>query len=298
MKSSLGLALLLCSSSVLAIQKYCEQGFKPIADKDLQLDLGQLNKEFIVYQNTTRPPSVESIVNQINICDPLPIPDEPNNGDICKKGSLICRRTIIVKKDKDNKDVETVFTVQPIAVDADNKLNAEFKPINTEADPTKNGYQYILTLNGGEYNNQAQSASITLECDETQKRSDRAKDPVVVSYNNNVLNLQWKTVFACATKVGEKVPDNKDGDKKPEEGEKPKGMSGIGIFFTLVIVLAGIYFVGGAFYNFKMYNARGLDLIPHRDFWLDLPYLIRDLFAHIVDSVMSRRRGSGGYVAV
>lgn len=41
-------------------------------------------------------------------------------------------------------------------------------------------------------------------------------------------------------------------------------MSGIGIFFTLVIVLAGIYFVGGAFYNFKMYNARGLDLIPHR----------------------------------
>lgn len=58
-------------------------------------------------------------------------------------------------------------------------------------------------------------------------------------------------------------------------------------------VLLGVYFVGGAFYNFRMYNARGLDLIPHRgksrtslvyllysvnlclDFWLDLPYLIK-----------------------
>lgn len=73
-------------------------------------------------------------------------------------------------------------------------------------------------------------------------------------------------------------------------------MSGIGIFFTIVFVLAAVYFVGGAFYNFKMYNARGLDLIPHRgkyygwiavlrlsnayilvftEFWFDLPYLIR-----------------------
>jgi hypothetical protein len=51
------------------------------------------------------------------------------------------------------------------------KLNPEFKPINTEADATKNGYQYILTLNGGEYNGAAQSASITLECDESQNRN-------------------------------------------------------------------------------------------------------------------------------
>ncbi|KAI9487282.1 MAG: autophagy-related protein 27 [Benjaminiella poitrasii] len=75
-------------------------------------------------------------------------------------------------------------------------------------------------------------------------------------------------------------------------------MSGISIFFTIVFVLLAVYFVGGAIYNYKMYNARGLDLIPHREFWFDLPYLIRELFGHIVDSVMSRRRGSGGYVAV
>lgn len=34
------------------------------------------------------------------------------------------------------------------------------------------------------------------------------------------------------------------------------------------------------------------------DFWLDLPYLIKDLISHVIDSIMSHRRGSGGYVAV
>lgn len=42
---SLGLVLLYTTTGALAaLQKYCESGYKPIADKDLQLDLGQLNK--------------------------------------------------------------------------------------------------------------------------------------------------------------------------------------------------------------------------------------------------------------
>lgn len=62
-------------------------------------------------------------------------------------------------------------------------------------------------------------------------------------------------------KPDEKVPDHKDeGDNKTEES---KGMSGIGIFFTIILVLGAVYFIGGAFYNYKVYNARGRDLIPH-----------------------------------
>jgi len=44
MKSSFHLALILFSGVALAIQPYCQPGFKPIADKDLQLDLSKLNK--------------------------------------------------------------------------------------------------------------------------------------------------------------------------------------------------------------------------------------------------------------
>lgn len=36
------------------------------------------------------------------------------------------------------------------------------------------------------------------------------------------------------------------------------------ILLDSVGVLAAVYFIGGVFYNYKMYNARGLDLLPHR----------------------------------
>lgn len=45
MKSLFGLALVFYSASTaLALQSYCQPGYKPIAGKDLKLDLGALNK--------------------------------------------------------------------------------------------------------------------------------------------------------------------------------------------------------------------------------------------------------------
>ncbi|KAI7897015.1 ligand-effect modulator 3 family [Mucor mucedo] len=223
------------NSRALALQSYCQAGYKPIENKDLQLDLTPLNREFVVYQNESTPPTTLSIVTQLNLCEALPIPDEKDNTDICTKGALICRKTVYAKKLKDDKETEFVAIVQNIAVDVEetnimySKLKPEFKPIDAEADATKRTF-----------NKHDQSASITLECDESQSRSD-------------------------SIKAGEKVPDHKDdknGDDKKKE-EESKGMSGMGIFFTIVLVLAAVYFIGGAFYNFKVYNARGRDLIPH-----------------------------------
>ncbi|CAO0795627.1 unnamed protein product [Mucor circinelloides] len=292
MKSSFHLALILFSGVALAIQPYCQPGFKPIADKDLQLDLSKLNNVFTISHDEKTPPTVTTTEVQVNLCDSLPVPSE-NAQDFCGKDSLICRRIIHTKGE--TKSVDYIQTM------AENKDNTEFKPIKPEDDATKSGYQYILSLNGGTWADKVQSAQVFLECDESGSK-DKPSDPTVVSYNNNVLTLQWKTAFACASKAGEKKPDDGKKTTPPPPPSNPenekKGMSGIGIFFTIVFVLAAVYFVGGAFYNFKMYNARGLDLIPHREFWFDLPYLIRDLFAHVVDSVMSRRRGTGGYVAV
>lgn len=75
--------------------------------------------------------------------------------------------------------------------------------------------------------------------------------------------INTHVILGYSIKAGEKVPDNKDGNKDEEKKDESKGMSGIGIFFTIVLVLAAVYFIGGAFYNFKVYNARGRDLIPH-----------------------------------
>lgn len=38
------------------------------------------------------------------------------------------------------------------------------------------------------------------------------------------------------------------------------------------------YFAIGTWHNYTQYGATGLDAIPHRDMWQDLPYVVSDLF--------------------
>ncbi|KAI9273071.1 autophagy-related protein 27 [Phascolomyces articulosus] len=292
MKLHLGLALIIgAATSTLGAQNYCNPNYKPVSDKDVVLDLSKLNRAFTISQKEDTPPSTTENEVQINICDELQVPEE-NKDDFCEKGTYICRRSIISRGEQ-----HIVAQIQKIAGEYDkDKLNPAFKAVDTNQDLTQSGAKFSLVLNGGKYKDSTQSAQVTLECDASQDRNKDPEAPTLISYQNNVMSLNWKTVFACGTKEGEAPPPPSNGDNGNEE--KSEGMSGAGVFFTIIGVVLAIYFVGGAFYNFKMYNARGLDLIPHRDFWLDLPYLIKDLISHLVDSIMSHRRGSGGYVSV
>ncbi|KAI9319308.1 autophagy-related protein 27 [Dichotomocladium elegans] len=293
MRIQLGLFLAVgaAATGVLGAQDYCNSNFR-IPNADYNVDLSKLNKAFTIVQDQQGSPAIISTRVNINICDRLQRPENTEERDFCKDGSYICHRTVAVKDEK-----EIVLTVKDIAGDyQDDKLSPQFKALNPDQDLSQSGAQFSLVLNGGKVNNQAQSAQLTLECDTSQSRNEDAPAPTLVSYQNNVMSLTWKTVHACAFKPSEQPPPSSPPDEN--KGEEKKGMSGISVFFTLVFVLLGIYFVGGAIYNFKMYNARGLDLIPHRDFWLDLPYLIKDLISHVVDTIMSHRRGGGGYVSV
>jgi hypothetical protein len=78
----------------------------------------------------------------------------------------------------------------------------------------------------------------------------------------------------------------------------------------------GAYFGIGMYYNYSTYGATGYDLIPfvlvcfrpvnvadedddsHRDFWREVPYMLRDVAAHLCSGVRSRPTSRGGYVAV
>lgn len=86
--------------------------------------------------------------------------------------------------------------------------------------------------------------------------------------------------------------------------------------FSCRILLAFIAYFGlGAYYNYSTYGARGMDLIPyvyafwltgdiseylsrHRDFWQEVPYMLKDVISHLCTSVHPRRSSRGGYVAV
>ncbi|OAD03331.1 hypothetical protein MUCCIDRAFT_156105, partial [Mucor lusitanicus CBS 277.49] len=111
---------MLFSGAALAIQPYCQPGFKPIADKDLQLDLSKLNNVFTISHEEKTPPTVTTTEVQVNLCDSLPVPNE-NAQDFCGKDTLICRRIIHTKG-----ETKSVDYIQPIA---ENKDNTDFKPI-------------------------------------------------------------------------------------------------------------------------------------------------------------------------
>lgn len=64
--------------------------------------------------------------------------------------------------------------------------------------------------------------------------------------------------------------------------------------FWMTFFVGIAYFVLGALYNHQTYNARGWDLVPHRDFWRELPALAGDFGGHVVGNVRSST-GRGGY---
>ncbi|KAI8093531.1 autophagy-related protein 27 [Halteromyces radiatus] len=298
MKTYLAILLTFCfiTTTVMGIQDYCNKGFKPQQDGQYELDLSPMDRDFMMEIATNTKPSQKITRTYVNICNPLKKPPMTYDEDFCDPNTYVCLRLFHKKG-----DTERLDEVEELAGDYKNsKLQPEFKVVSEGQDLSTDGTQFSLTLHGGNVLGKAQTVEITLECGLPETR-ENPNGPNLISDDGYITKLHWKVPFACATKVGEKPPSNGDGGNNGgNNGDQPQegGKSAIGWFFTMLGIALGVYFIGGAIYNYKVFNARGLDLIPHRDFWLDLPYLIKDLISHLMESVTSRRHGSGGYVSV
>nr|GAT56365.1 predicted protein [Mycena chlorophos] len=76
------------------------------------------------------------------------------------------------------------------------------------------------------------------------------------------------------------------------------GLSSVGWFLLLLVLAFATYMGLGAYSNYTQYGASGLDLLPHRDFWMEVPWMLRDVVSHLCSSVRPRRSHRGGYSAV
>lgn len=116
--------------------------------------------------------------------------------------------------------------------------------------------------------------------------------PTVDEYDSEagILYLSWTTFAACpASNEGgsDNSPPPKQDDESPPAGEDDgksardpvaTGMGFFGWFITLLFLGFAAYFVLGAYHNRTKYGATGWDMVPHRDVWRDLPYVVSDLF--------------------
>lgn len=107
--------------------------------------------------------------------------------------------------------------------------------------------------------------------------------------NVDTLQLTWYTKYAC-----EKRAPN-EGERPPADESKSWG------FFTWLVILVFMatasYLIFGSWLNYNRYGARGWDLLPHGDTLRDLPYLLKDWFRRLLNT-MQGSGSRGGYSAV
>ncbi|XP_044733033.1 uncharacterized protein LOC123295677 [Chrysoperla carnea] len=114
------------------------------------------------------------------------------------------------------------------------------------------------TVNRLEYTHNDIHTIIALICVENFDQTHLVELPAVGAPNPKVVNLGLYSPTACIVDL-------------PGEG-----MSSGSILVMFFLLTSAIYFIGGGTALYFLRGARGREMIPHVDFWTDLPYLVRD----------------------
>jgi len=245
-------------------------------DYDLTL-LGQETVE----RTRENPPS--QMVDRVTFDLCKPIQEESSDlptSDKCPPGTYACLTTTNKKAGVDDR----IVTVVPLATSS--LLDPTFSRTDDGA--------LSVVLHGPAWPTSStisQALNVTLICGENEK-------PIIANHESDsgVMRINWRNKAACPE--SRDPPENTTPPPSGGDGQKGSTGSGIGWFFFLLFFCFITYFGLGAYYNYNNYGASGWDLVPHRDFWRDVPYLFRDLFASIFSNRRSYSGARGGYVSV
>jgi hypothetical protein len=102
--------------------------------------------------------------------------------------------------------------------------------------------------------------------------------PKFLSETTNKFQVSWESQYACP--IG--------------SGGNNKGLSGGSIFLIILLVVIVVYFVAGILWQKYRNHATGSDLIPNKEFWTELPILVKDGCKFTVNKI----RGKSGYSSV
>jgi len=282
----LSLLLFLClSTPALAFEDPFDCHFQV---KGLKYDLSPLKDEVTATRTRPTPPTSEIDSVRISLCSDLMPQKEVSDADQCPPGTRICLTKTNHKEGESDRITGVVPLAQSIA------LNASYMPLSS---PTKG---VSILLHGAPYPHPIdaadvdQSVNISVLCTPGSE-----SQPTIKSYSGERLELEWLSEAGCGFAAED---DEKHDDSNPGNGGAPRStsLSSVGWFLLLLLIAFGVYMGLGAYYNYSTYGARGIDLIPHRDFWIEVPWMLRDVVSHLCSTVRPRRSSShrGGYIAV
>ncbi|KAF8135398.1 autophagy-related protein 27 [Boletus edulis] len=248
---------------------------------DSTYDLSELGGPKVLSRTMETPPSTQEDELRFDLCADLTELENRASEDQCSLGTRACLTTINHKKGS----TDRIMTVVPIAT-------SSLLDVRSSALTSPEGIAIIL--HGPPSNSVPQSLKILLTC------AEGTTDPQFSSYEDGQVLVEWSSSAACRTTGTPKEDESRGGDDGSKEENRPIESvgSGLGFFFLMLFLTFAAYLTLGAYYNYSTYGARGWDLIPHRDFWREVPYMLQDVIAHLCSNVRMRRSSRGGYIAV
>ncbi|KAJ7647314.1 autophagy-related protein 27 [Roridomyces roridus] len=249
----------------------------------LKYDLSHLEHKTVKHDHPS-PPTREELVIDISLCSDLKIEDSIPKDDQCPTGTRICL-TKINWKGEDTR----VTAVVPVAQTATLQPSYATLPSAKGLSVVLYGSAYPHPINSTETQ---QSANISILCNPDAPTD---SSPTYTSYDGGRLELEWVSPAGC----GFQGDSDNDKDESKSPGNSSSGaLSSVGWFFLVLLLAFAAYMGLGAYYQYSTYGASGLDLIPHRDFWMEVPYMLKDVVSHLCSTVRPRRSSRGGYIAV
>ncbi|KAF8070470.1 autophagy-related protein 27 [Lyophyllum atratum] len=280
--------LLLTVSTALADEDDSPFDCRPTVD-GLKFDLTSLAGEHSANQTRSLPPSSILDVIRFDLCAELNKLDGVAERDQCPSGTRAC----FTQTNKKESEPDRIISVIPL-MNASSR-NLTFKtgaPSSKSISITSNGPEYPHPIDAKPT---PQVLTITLLCSPGETNS----YPIFSSYDGSKAVVEWSVPAGCPVQEHQDGDDDgKDDGKGPSDDKTESSGSGVGWFFLVLILAFAAYFGLGAYYNYSTYGARGEDLIPHRDFWKEVPYMFSDVISHLCSSVRPRRPANRGYVAV
>lgn len=248
-------------------------------DSKHEYDLRSLSGERKIQKTWLSPPTKNTDTLLFNLCEPLKEDTSLPEHDRCPTGTYACWTTAN-EKSGDSRITQVI----PLA--RSSALNPEHKRLSDS--------EISVTLHGDswpESDSPREQFTIILQC------SSSDEDPTLGSHTDSESTVRWKTKAACTTQESKPPPNTTHPD---EDNKKSSGGSSLRWFFFLFLFCFAVYFALGAYYNYNNYGASGWDLIPHRDFWRDVPHLLSDLLRGILSGVRGNSRvgNRSGYVSV
>lgn len=249
-------------------------------------------------QESTPPTDTRTSID-IDLCKPLEADPNRDVKDQCPRGTRIC---ITIETIRDG----STFVTQAIPVAYSGESGGSKIDAQVEwGEELEGGERSVeLQLPGATYAGREQKAELELVCD---PKAEADSHPTARSYDraDGKLKLRWPTKFACSNAAtqpgsGGGTPSKGGSGGDAGDGGDSSGSTGAGGwgFFSWLFFLLFVGFVGymgvGMYNNYNNYGASGWDLVPHKDFWRESPYIARDAATHVWQTV-SDNRGGGGF---